>query len=250
MKTTYCFDDFTEDEYCNLLKVAKIHWTFIRFPEYKRVGNVCLWRHDIDFSVHRAYQLARIEAEEHVSTTYFLYLHSQFYNLLEREILDLVLKIADLGHDIGLHFEPAFYRADINNIEQFVEKLNFEKTILQHFIHREIQVFSLHNPDIGEWIEIEHDEVAGLINTYGGYFQRNYRYVSDSNGYWRFHRLRDVLESAEDQKLQILTHPEWWTPESMSPRKRIVRCIEGRAANIIKQYDQFLANQPGRENVT
>ena len=70
----------------------------------------------------------------------------------------------------------------------------------------------------------------------------------ESNGFWRHRRLRDVLEAAEDERLHVLTHPVWWTPEPVSPRMRITRCIEGRAAKQHQWYDDLLARE-GRENV-
>lgn len=73
-------------------------------------------------------------------------------------------------------------------------------------------------------------------------------YVSDSNGYWRYQRLSDVLENSENEKLHILTHPEWWTPEIMPPRERISRCIEGRSAKQHAIYDEAL-RKAGRLNV-
>jgi len=80
------------------------------------------------------------------------------------------------------------------------------------------------------------------------YFKQHYGCRSDSNGYWRFRRLREVLEVADDEKLHVLIHPSWWVPEPMSPRTRITRCIEGRVAKIARRYDQFLLEM-GRENV-
>jgi hypothetical protein len=67
-------------------------------------------RHDVDFSVHRSYALAKIEAEEGVHSTYFLWPHCKYYNLFEEEIVEIVDKIIELGHDIGLHFDYDFYK--------------------------------------------------------------------------------------------------------------------------------------------
>ena len=49
--------------------------------------------------------LAKIENELGVKATYFLKLHSEFYNLFEKSIFEKVLKIIEFGHNIGLHFE-------------------------------------------------------------------------------------------------------------------------------------------------
>jgi len=87
-----------------------------------------------------------------------------------------------------------------------------------------------------------------MINAYSKYLKSNFGYCSDSNGYWRFERLEDVLKEAKHEKLQVLTHPGWWVETPMSPRQRIQRCIDGRAINVGKNYDDLL-NRMCRENV-
>ncbi|PPJ63035.1 hypothetical protein [Cuspidothrix issatschenkoi] len=242
------FEDFTELQYRYLLQIAKQNWKIIDFYDYQNPAKVCLWRHDLDLSIHRAYRLAQIEFEEGIKATYFIHLHNEFYNFFENENIELLLKIKDLGHDFGLHFDPNFYASRLTNYQDLLDWLQFEREILQKNFNLKIHVFSWHNPDIGNWLNIEEDEIGGMINTYGRYFKENYAYCSDSNGYWRFRRLKDVLESGEDKKLQVLTHPGWWTPEIMSPRDRISRCIDGRAKKQHQKYDDSL-KKVGRENI-
>lgn len=242
------FEDFTEAKYHALLKLAKANWNLIGFADYRLAGRCCLWRHDIDHSVHRAYRLAKIEAEENIKTTYFIHLHNEFYNFLEAEIAELIFKISDLGHDLGLHFDPKFYSERFANKEDLTCWLKFEQEILEKTFQVKIQAFSFHQPDVGNWLNIDQDEIGGMVNAYGKYLRLNYGYCSDSNGYWRFSRLQDVLQTAEDEKIHILTHPEWWTPEPMSPRDRISRCIAGRAEKQHQQYDSILYKE-GRKNI-
>jgi len=246
--TNYFFEDFTESAYRELLRIAKTHWEFIDYTSYQRPDRVCLWRHDLDLSIQRAYKLAQIEVEEGVRATYFILLHAEFYNPLEKENVDLVFKILDLGHHLGIHFDPSFYVSRLNRGESLLDFLKFEQEILEKTFQTDICVFSFHNPDVGDWLDIDQDLVGGLINTYGRHFRDNYSYCSDSNGYWRFQRLRNVLEEAKAEKLQVLTHPGWWVPEPMSPRARISRCIDVRARRQHKRDDELLA-QCERENV-
>ena len=70
---------------------------------------------------------------------------------------------------------------------------------------------------------VDAESIAGLTNAYGESLRERYAYVSDSNGYWRHRRLPDVLEAAGEERLHVLTHPEWWQKEPMSPRERIER---------------------------
>jgi hypothetical protein len=207
----YYFADFTETAYRDMLRAAKVNWEFIDFTAYQSAGRVCLWRHDMDMSCHRACRLAQIESEEGVKATYFIHLHNEFYNPLEKEVAEIILHIQEMGHCLGLHFDPGFYTAKLSGGQDIVHWLKFEQNLLSQIFHTEIRVFSFHNPDVdGNCLSIDQNEIAGMINTYGRYFKEHYTYISDSNGYWRFRRLRDVLAAVEIEKLHVLTHPDWW----------------------------------------
>lgn len=242
----YYFEDFTEENYRSLLKIAKKYYNFIFYDDYKLEGQNVLWRHDIDFSAHRALRLAQIEAEEGVSSTFFILLHSEYYNLLEKEISQVIFEIINLGHKIGLHFDPTYYQIISDDNKDYGLHLDFERNFLNKVFKIDIKAFSYHNP-IKDFM-ISSNEVAGMINCYSKYFTDHYSYCSDSNGFWRFKRLEDFIEDNKNNRVQVLTHPEWWVPEVMSPRDRISRCIDGRAIAQHTKYDIIL-NELGRENV-
>ncbi len=242
----YHFIDFTTDNYRALLKLAKQNYEFRPFTDFKRDDEgIVFWRHDIDFSVHRALSMAELEAEEAVQATYFLHFHNMFYNLLDEGITALVKTLLDFGHQIGLHFDCHYY--GIDDLDQLEMWLSREKRLLQDLFRTEIRVFSFHRPNsrILSWVNWDY---AGMINTYADYFQREVNYCSDSNGYWRHKRLQNILEERKNIRLQVLTHPGWWVQHPMSPRKRISRCIDGRAKALHRQYDQNL-HKMGRCNV-
>jgi hypothetical protein len=244
----YNYEDFTVDNYRSLIKLAKTRYNFITYEDYQNEGRNILWRHDIDASVHRAADLARIESEEKIKSTYFIHLHSPHYNALESEIAKRIYTIIDLGHEIGVHFDPEYYKLRNEQIDAIEKYIELEKKTLETIFHVKITAFSFHNPDIGNWHTSKHDTIAGLINAYSPYISKKFGYCSDSNGYWRFRSLHEVLTDAKEEKLQVLTHPEWWVPTVMSPRDRITRCIDGRALNQHKEYDRTLAKL-GRENI-
>jgi hypothetical protein len=240
----YQFADFTEDRYREMLATARRAYSFQPFGTTSEVPHV-LWRHDIDYSPHRALRLAQLEAEEGVRATYFLYLHSELYNLLEADVLARIGRILELGHWLGLHFDAGFY--GIKRELGLYEKLEFERDLLAELVGRPVGAISFHNPTTSELLP-DHDLLAGMTNAYGRAISENYAYVSDSNGYWRHSRLPDVLAAAEEARLHVLTHPEWWQAEPMSPRDRLARCIEGRARRSEEWYDDLLRTW-GRENI-
>lgn len=62
-------------------------------------GKYVAIRHDVDYFPNRALSLAQIEADRKIATTY--YIRRRFFD----DNIDLVRKIAALGHQIGYHYE-------------------------------------------------------------------------------------------------------------------------------------------------
>lgn len=241
----YHFSDFTHTHYEILLKLAKQYYCFRDYTNFNDSENFIIWRHDIDFSVHAAYELAVIETRLGIRATYFVNLHSEFYNLLEKEIVGLVKEIISLGHHLALHFDWLFHNPQSREALECL--LQQEKDMVEKTFAQKIKAFSFHNPNKFSW-KYEQQEYVGMINAYSSYFKNDVFYVSDSNGYWRYRRLYDVLNNDRPPKLQVLTHPGCWTSIPMSPRERIERCIRGRSQAQASRYDAFL-KQENRLNI-
>ena len=227
LKEKYNFSDFTERHYRKLLKIAKKKYDFEFFHTNNKSHHV-LWRHDVDFSAHRALRLAEIEHELDVKSTFFFRIHGEFYNIFEQPTYKKIQKIISLGHEIGIHFEYFFYD-NIKSKSVLDQKLKFEKNILEKTFNVKIKAFSFHNPEMKNALRINENKLVGMINTYGKSIKKKYHYCSDSMGYWRFERLEDVLLSNIDKNLHVLTDPEWWQKTPMSPSQRFQRCVEKRA---------------------
>lgn len=233
IKEKYHFEDFTTAHYRYLIREAKRNYRFAAYDSFDKNEKFVLCRHDVDLSPQRSLRLAEIEAEEGVIATYFWHLHSEYYNLFEKGIADTVKAIHKMGHRFGIHFDTHFY--NIQTQEDIETSLKKEKSILESLFDADIKVFSFHNTNpfimgCQEW------QYGGLINTYAAYFQKEVTYCSDSNGYWRFSRMADVVEKAEAPRLQLLTHPEWWQDEVMSPWQKIQRAVEGRKQHSLQYY--------------
>ena len=244
--TKLYIEDFTESHYRELIRLAKKNYEFVDYNSRRIDNKHILWRHDLDTSIHRALKIAQIEKEEGVLSTFFVMVSSPFYNIAEKEVLDKFSQILSMGHKAGLHFDQKFF--DFKNQEDFEKKIEVKKVFLEDIFQKPLEAISFHNPDFNGLIDISKDSYSGMVNAYGPKIYNEYKYVSDSNGHWRFDRLFDVLADAKYQKLQILTHPEWWVETPMSPRIRILRAVDGRRNNCINSYDEFHKSS-GRLNV-
>ena len=241
----YRFSDFTVNHYIEILKIAIQKFDFMFFHEAIGAPNEILWRHDVDFSIERSLKLAQLESKLKVKSTFFFLLHSEFYSFFEKDTFNIVKEIFSLGHEIGLHFDPHFY--DISKEEELYDKIKEEKRVFEKLLGFKIKAISFHNTD--DFImSCKSKNYCGLINTYSGFFQSQYRYCSDSNGYWRHERLFDFLLATEPGPIQVLTHPEWWTDVVMSPKEKINDCVEKRALYNKKLYTNILKFS-GRENI-
>ncbi|MGN6463032.1 MAG: hypothetical protein ACTHLY_17770 [Pseudolabrys sp.] len=240
------FSEFTEAGYRSLIGLAVRHWRFEGFGSESAMPHV-LWRHEVDMSPQRAKRIAEIESDLNVRSTFFFYIHSEFYNCLDRESRDCVREIVDGGHWIGLHFDPGFYRLDID-LPELERRIHNERAVLEDIAGVSLTAVSFHNPTTSNALTFEQPHLGGLVNAYSATIRSRYRYCSDSNGYWRFDPLSDVLAQHDIPRLHILTHPEWWTPQALSPRDRVSRAIDGRAAAVHQAYDNFLEFH-GRANI-
>ena len=241
------FAEFTERGYAEILRLAKERYRFERFGTASGEDHV-LWRHDLDYSMQRALRLARIEADLGVRATYFFFLRSPYYSLMEAAAAMVAREILALGHHAGLHFDPTFYTAlgDTRTLESAIE---FERGVLEDLLGAPVEVVSFHNPALAGLLDNDSPRLAGLINAYGKGLKEDYKYLSDSYGFWRFESLREVLGSGTHKKLHVLTHPEWWVAEAMPPGERIARCVNGRAAAMTKAYDDLLKDTNMTERV-
>ena len=240
---------FTEADYIAHLRALRdAGYAFARYGEATPDPHV-LWRHDIDFSPQRAARLAALEAAEGARGTYFFNARSDFYNLAEPAVRACVAAIAEAGHDFGLHFDAAAFPDALGSPAAIEAAVARERVLVEMIIGQPLRAVSWHNPGLAPMLAgVGDDCIAGLVNAYSDRLKRDYVYCSDSNGFWRFQPMRDVI-AAGHPRLHLLTHPGWWTPEAMSPSERIDRALLGRARAIRRAYDDTLRIS-GRENKT
>ena len=242
MSTTQ--SNFTLSDYRGLLQDAKKNYRFISYDDNLEQENICIWRHDVDFSIENALLMSEIEKEEGVSCVYFIQLSSNFYNVFDPYVQETIQQIIANGHKIGLHFYPELY--NIQSEEELDHWLAFEKNVLENLIKKNIVCYSYHNP-IPEILEYNKFKYADMINAYSSRIRDNLAYCSDSNGYWRFDSLHEFLMQ-NHSRIQALTHPVWWTETQMLPRQKLEKHLNNKSAFLLEWYDGLL-NKFGRKNI-
>ena len=168
--------------YAEILDAAKAGgYRFTTFGEPPSRGDIFM-RHDIDLSLDAALQMAELEAELGVTTTYLLMTESVFYNLASHEGVAATARLRDLGHAVGLH--AVYPNAELDG--------------------RFDPVVSWHNPQA----EYMSRTIPGAINVYAEPYFDPPTYRSDSNQHWRSGCPHEELRGGGFPWLQILVHPE------------------------------------------
>jgi hypothetical protein len=199
---------FTYDHLrATLVYAREAGYRFITYPEATAApdGPAILLRHDVDHSPRMALRLATIENELGIHATYFI-LPTDQYNAIGME-LETFRGIAGLGHAIGIHYDPAFYRAHglphpgtaLTDARMLAERLGVP-----------VLAGARHNPEApGE----RRADVSPLIDALRPDLRARFRYLSDSCQHWREGCVCRAISAADRPSLQVLIHPEWWSED-------------------------------------
>lgn len=201
-------------------------------------------RHDVDFCLQRATEMAKIETEIGVSATYFILLSSEFYNLFTPQSQRSLREILDGGHKIGLHFDPTVY----DDLEWGVKK---EKQALEMMIKEDVTIMSFHRPH-QEWLNSSY-RISNLPHTYEPRYFSEIAYVSDSRGDWHHGHPFDHAAVEAGRAMQLLTHPIWWMHnygENYTPTKALSGFADYKNVSIHKEIAGNCASyQPSDERM-
>ena len=140
--------NFTLESYQELLRYFKQTHNFTLFKDYNEADErkTVLLRHDIDYSLKHAYEVAKLEAEMGIKSTYFLLFSSPFYNMLDEENIALAKEISKLGHEIGLHYDVTVMSKGNHKNPQSL--FDAEVKLLSILIDGQVESIAMHNPSI------------------------------------------------------------------------------------------------------
>lgn len=227
--------DFTYDSYIELIDLLKNKgYEFTNYIDYENVEKPVIFRHDIDNSLEKALELAKIEYNNQINSTYFVLLSTDFYNIFSKSSFEILSQIINLGHDIGLHFDEKRY--DISNLEDLEYYVDYESEILGKALDIDIKAVFMHRPS--KWILEKDMKFKNTINSYSKTFLEEFKYLSDSRMHWREDVL-GIIEASEYDKLHILTHAFWYSKINGTINDKIMNYID-KAKD--ERYYQFRDN--------
>lgn len=235
---------FTFEEYCS------------RHPQ----GKYIIFRHDVDDKPERSLVMAQLENKLGIRSTYY------FRIVPQSNQLEIIKQIAELGHEIGYHYE------DLNmangNINRAFE--SYEKNLAYFRQFYSIKTISMHGSPREKfdnrhlWKHYDYHQFDVVGEPYFDFLNRNdVVYLTDTGRMWdgdkyniRDKAINQISDSIQNQipkihstfdliswilsdmwqsPLMISTHPQRWTDNSMAwCRERIFQALKNQVKALIK----------------
>jgi hypothetical protein len=153
-------------------------------------GKYLILRHDVDYDLDKALELALIEREHGIHATYFLMVNSDMYNVFNSNI---VKELWVMGHKVGLHYDLS----KNDDVYRQAEMLSIHGGV-------NVNTIAAHNPSISgkdKWASGKWHNSA-----YADKYTKDTTYISDSCGHWR----KGAWDNIPD-RIQLNTHPINWS---------------------------------------
>jgi len=228
---------FGLDEYTNLLN------QFINAGyQFQPVSQMCknaqvrvvYLRHDVDLHIDLVSAMALVEKDLNVSATYFVPL-ARHFNLLYPANQQIMRRLIDMGHEIGLHYDMEAYPLDPADARRH---LDWEVGVLSKAVGSPIHTICLHNPYKGQPDPFR--QIDEYVNPHDPRCQEELLYVSDSCRAWRDENLLTCFGPNPPRRLLLNTHPELWLDGTVRDRIEYLNGV--LTDNILREYRDVLEN--------
>ena len=210
------YNKFSFNEYAQIMSYIKKHLPIVDYADItNNTKQFCVLRHDIEYSIDRAMELALFEHSHDIQSTYFVQISNNTYNPFSRKNKKLLYDIASLGHKIGAHVFLDT-ETDIDKNKNLICK---EIDFLNKYLDIDVNRFSFHRPNLNKQVLKIPIEIDGLINAYSPKFfsytenlsEREILYFADSRHTWSYGHPLDCNFNMVN-KMQVNCHPFSWTP--------------------------------------
>lgn len=179
-------------------------------------------RHDIDIDLGAALEMAKLESEMGVKSTYFISMRSPFYNPFSASNANRIKHINALGHDVGTHIGTKLaYKNPFEDI----------KILQSNFPFLNEHIATVHHPGSMDAIR-DLQKHAAIKSTYAQILNNSVDYISDSTGKWRYGHPLESNTLHTGKSVILLTHPIWWVAAGDTPFEKITNALKKDALEI------------------
>jgi hypothetical protein len=232
-------DSFTPASYNAMLRKAqRAGYSILRIGDipHKNPGQkrTLILRHDVDVSTYNALRMAKIEQTLGVSSSYYILLHSIFYNPCAPPCFNHIRWMIDHGFELGLHYDVSFYLC--NDIDP-IEGIKTDVEYLERLFDITIRTVSQHNPTSSKIIK---NINAHYFDAYNPKLLKHYHYISDSGFKWRDESLASLID--KEPNIYALIHPTVWAYDRSSVRRNIDLCAKEMLQDIKGEFNAHIMN--------
>lgn len=232
---------FSYDDYKEIIRIIKSTGKYADYKQAMGRDRFVIMRHDVEYSVERAYQLSKVEESMDFTSTFFFQWTNNNYNILSKRNMEMIKDMHERGQTIGLHYALN----GLTDMEQVRKQIVKEMDILSEMCGFKIDTFSVHRPS--KDILRENIKLPGILNAYQDDFftfaeevNENtpvaVKYLSDANHIWRY-GYPDEKNITEYDKVQILVHPFAWHKNGYDNFNNYVALVEEKYAQMIDSID-------------
>lgn len=232
---------FSYSDYKEIINIIKESGRGCNFRQAQARDKFIIMRHDVEFSVDRAFALSKLELSMDFTSTYFFQWTNNSYNILSKKNMDMIKYMHERGHVIGLHFALN----GLTDMELVRKKILQEIHVLSEMIGVEITEFSIHRPSAD--VLRENIKFPGIINAYQDEFftfsenvtestPLHVKYISDAKHRWNY-GTPDAATLLENDRVQILTHPYSWTKKGYDNLENFRTLIQERNEELMETID-------------
>jgi hypothetical protein len=251
--------DFTINTYLQLLDKLHKNHTFLTFEEIIRNNGNCSFiclRHDVDTNPENSLLFARIQHKLGIKASYYFRIIPKSF---KKEIIQ---EIANLGHEIGYHYEDM----DLANkiLKQVDTNFNQEKLVIVAFklfkehldLLREIfpvKTICMHGSPLSKydnkliWKYFDYRQLGIIGEPYFDLSSDEVFYLTDTGRRWdgadfsirdkmsvenekfaylKFHTTNDIIKAVEKgtfpDKVMMTFHPQRWTNQPVLWLKELI----------------------------
>ena len=218
-------------EYKKILENIKASGKLMDYKEAINKTEFLVLRHDVEFSLDRAYKMAIIEQNVGVSASYFVQITNNAYNALSMQNQKLIREMSDMGHKIGLHYHLNGITDPLKTRDGIRDQIR----IMSEMCGISVDRFSVHRP-VRE-VYYNSIPIDGIINAYSPEFFTLFdedkpveeqvpevKYIADSRHRWNY-GYPDTETIKQFKKLQLLIHPDFWSEEGCAAKENFAKLI-------------------------
>lgn len=201
-----------------------------------------IMRHDVEFSLERAYALSQIESELDFRSTYFVQLTNNSYNALSKKSINMMRDMAYQGHEIGLHYH---LNGEVDALA-VRDGVRDQLRIMSEMVGMPITTYSFHRPKKETYYY--NIRIDGTINAYSPEFftyaenvtddtPLAVKYIADSKHRWNY-GYPNAETFNKYPKIQLLIHPFSWTEEGYDNLGNFRSLISEKQTALIETLDE------------